>query len=216
MPMLSFPVAEQAREGYLALPPSGRGQGLLFLHAWWGLTDFFQQTCDSLAEQGFVVLAPDLHHGRTATTIAEATELVEGQDFPAVMATAEGAMRFLQSHTAVEGDQLYAMGFSMGAAFAYMLDEKYPEAFAKIVYFYGASEGDLAQSKAHLQAHFADNDEWEPLENVLALAAPNLEKHIYPNTQHWFLEANQPGYYDAEAAELAWQRTIAFLGWARK
>jgi len=44
------------------------------------------------------------------------------------------------------------------------------------------------------------------------MTAPNAEIHIYPGCYHWFLEDNQPEHYKAEAAELAWRRTLEFLG----
>lgn len=211
MTMIQFNVGETVREGYLAVPPSGRGAGVLFLHAWWGLTDTFKHLCDKLAAEGFVTFAPDLHHGRVATTISEATHLIETQDFPAVKATAEAAMHLLQSHAAVTSDKLKAIGFSMGAGYALVLDGSHPEAFDKIVLFYGGSEGDLSASKAQFQGHFGTNDEWEPLKYVEKMAAPHVELHLYPEVQHWFLEENQVGYYDVHAAELAWERTINFL-----
>jgi dienelactone hydrolase len=49
-----------AGSGYVTVPDSGEGPGVLVLHAWWGLTPFFRRVCDRLAEAGFVALAPDL------------------------------------------------------------------------------------------------------------------------------------------------------------
>lgn len=43
------------------------------------------------------------------------------------------------------------------------------------------------------------------------MQAPNLTVHIYPGSGHWFAEANRPDAYVPAAAELAWQRTLAFL-----
>src|SRR5215217_6518473 len=66
---------QQDDEGYLAVPESGRGPGVLVLHAWWGLTPFFEGVCDRLATAGFVALAPDRDGGPTAATIEEAEAL---------------------------------------------------------------------------------------------------------------------------------------------
>ncbi len=57
MTVIQFNVGETVREGYLAVPPSGRGAGVLFLHAEWGLTDTFKHLCDKLAAEGFVTFA---------------------------------------------------------------------------------------------------------------------------------------------------------------
>lgn len=70
--MQSFDVKGTKREGYLALPASGKGPGILVLHAWWGLNDFFKELCDRLAAEGYVAFAPDVHHGKLATTPADA------------------------------------------------------------------------------------------------------------------------------------------------
>ena len=83
MPMITFLAEGNQREGYLALPADPNGRAILVLHAWWGLTPFFKQLCDKLAAEGFVAFAPDLHHGKTADTIEEASKILEERDFPA-------------------------------------------------------------------------------------------------------------------------------------
>lgn len=211
MTMTNFMANGITRSGYLALPPGGKGTGVLVLHAWWGLTDFFKQTCDRLASNGFVAFAPDLLHGEIAETIDEASRLDERRDFRAVQATADGALHFLQTHPAVQGDKLGALGFSMGASYALTLDESYPGAFSGIVLFYGESGADLSGSKAQFQLHYAEDDDWEPLENVQQMAGDNVEIHVYPDAYHWFFEENKPEHFKPEAAELAWKRLLEFL-----
>jgi carboxymethylenebutenolidase len=52
--MQTFDVNGSSFSGYLSLPGSGKGIGVLLLHAWWGLNQFAIQTCDKLAQAGFV------------------------------------------------------------------------------------------------------------------------------------------------------------------
>ena len=47
-------------EGYLAVPASGSGPGLVLCQEIFGLNGFVRQTAERLAEEGYVVLAPDL------------------------------------------------------------------------------------------------------------------------------------------------------------
>lgn len=200
-------------KGYLTLPQGGKGPGLLLLHAWWGLTDLFKELADKLAAEGFVVFAPDLMDGAQTTEIAEAEKQVQaaGTNFPAVLAAAAAAASFLQNHSAVTSAKVASVGFSFGAAYALVLDETLPDAFDKIVLFYGMAGANVGKSKAKVLAHFAENDPFEDTEAARQMSAPNLEVHIYPGTGHWFFEHNRPDAYNPEAAGLAWERTLAFL-----
>ena len=97
MTMINFHAEGNRREGYLAVPKNQKGRAILVLHAWWGLTPFFKNLCDKLADEGFVAFAPDLHHGKTAATIEEAEKILQDQDFPATQATAVAALDLLIS-----------------------------------------------------------------------------------------------------------------------
>lgn len=213
MPKQTYEVNGKQRQGYLALPASGKGPGLLLLHAWWGLTDFFTGLADKFAAEGFVVFAPDFYGGKQTAEIAEAEKLVKSNesDFPAVQAAAEAAAATLQTHPAVTSKKLVSVGFSMGAAYALVLDEAMPDAFDKVVLFYGMAGADVSKSRAKYLAHFAENDPYESTEEARKMSAPNLQVHIYPGTGHWFFEDNRPDAYNAEASKLAWERTLAFL-----
>ena len=67
-------------DGYLAIPATGKGNGVLVLHAWWGLNDTMKAFCTRLAQAGFVAFAPDLYHGKVADNIADAETLVKALD----------------------------------------------------------------------------------------------------------------------------------------
>jgi carboxymethylenebutenolidase len=214
--MITFAAGDRTGSGYLALPEQQYGPGVIVLHAWWGLNSFFQELCDRLARAGFVAFAPDLYQGRIATTIDEAEALLDQRDSEAMQAIAAGALRYFRAHPAVRGDSVAALGFSMGAAWAADLASAAPADIHGVVLFYGTVAADFAQAQAAYLGHFAENDEWEPLDGVrqmeadLCAAGRSVTLHFYPGAQHWFFETNRPEY-NAEAAELAWQRTIDFL-----
>ncbi len=200
---------------YLAEPENG-GPGILLLHAWWGLKPFFKQTADRLAEQGFVVLAPDLRNGQVAKTVEEAQQLMEKSDTQQTGEIVMAAKDHLLSLPGCQGDHIGVIGFSMGGAWALVVAEHVPEQVAAVVLFYGNGEVDPHKIRSAVQGHFSDVDEWEPYEYVQRLeqglkeAGVEAQFHVYPGKPHWFVEEDRPEY-DAEATGLAWSRTIAFL-----
>ncbi len=205
---------------YLTVPPSGKGAGVLVLHAWWGLNDFFREFCDRLAQEGFVALAPDLFSGKVARTVAEAeqhlSEFDEVHEAPPIVLSAVGELR---QNPAVIGNGLGAIGFSMGAYWALWLAQQKPEWMRAITVFYGTNGGggDFQQSQAAFLGHFAERDPYESAETIQALeenlrgANRPTSFYTYPGTGHWFFENDRLDAFDAQAAQLAWERTIAFL-----
>lgn len=202
---------EQTAAAYLSAPESG-GAGVLVLHAWWGLKPFFKLVCDRLAEQGFTALAPDLYQGRIARTIDEAKAFMEQNNFELMGDTVEAAVKHLKAQT---GAPLGVIGFSMGSAWALVVAANEPDVKA-VVQFYGAGEANYSQIKARVQGHFAEVDEWEPLEYVRQMEADmkaaglDVALHLYQNVAHWFVEEDRPEF-DSAAAALAWERTFEFL-----
>jgi carboxymethylenebutenolidase len=201
--------------GYLSMPGTPQGPGVVVLHAWWGLNEFFKRFCDRLAGKGFIVFAPDLYEGKVARTKEEAKELMNQQDSKYVETSLAASSDYLVSHPAVKGRNVGVVGFSMGANSALWLSSKRPDLHAVVV-FYGTGEEDFSKSRASFLGHFAEEDEFEPKEGVLKLeklirsAGKEVEFYYYPKVGHWFFEEDRPEF-DDKAASLAWKRTVQFL-----
>jgi len=104
----------------------------------------------------------------------------------------------------------------MGAAWALVVASYVPDQVAATVLFYGNEGVDYSKVTSKVMGHYSDNDEWEPNEFVektfaaFKSAGVDATLHIYPGVAHWFVEEDRPEY-DSAAAQLAWERTFAFL-----
>jgi carboxymethylenebutenolidase len=203
----------------MAVPEQGNGARVLVLHAWWGLTSDVTDVCDRLAGAGFVALAPSLYpDGATAVTINEAEVLRDAHDEAAaeVEAVVQAAVEQLRAVPAVTGARIGVIGFSLGAYWALKLSQLRPDDVSAVVAIYGTADGDYRAARAAYLGHFAEDDDFEPLEVVRALEATiraagrEVTFHVYPGAGHWFVESNQPAY-NVAATELVWERTRAFL-----
>jgi carboxymethylenebutenolidase len=206
-------------QGFLAVPPTGKGPGVLVLHAWWGLNGTMKAFCTQLAESGFVAFAPDLYHGKVADNIADAEALGKALDANHLQAKAEiaDATMFLNERVGQADRGLAVIGFSLGAYYALDLAAADPEHIRSVVIFYGTGDGDYSNSRAAYLGHFAEKDEFEPQSNVddleesLRRAGRSVTFYWYPGTGHWFFEPDRSQAYNQAAASLAWDRTLAFL-----
>jgi len=197
------------------LPPDGPpAAGVVVLHPWWGLNDDVMAYCRRLADAGFAVAAPDLYEGRLASTVEEADRFSASLDEDAADAYALAAVDAL-AEALDPSARLGALGFSMGAPWALWLPAHRPVT-ASVVY-YGTTVGpSLSRATTPVLGHFAQEDEYEPEEAVAALetalrdAGRAVELYRYPGTGHWFAEPSRDAYV-ADASELAFDRTVAFL-----
>ena len=205
-------------DGFLALPSSGSGAGVLVLHAWWGLNSTVKALCSRLAEAGFVAFAPDLYHGKVAHDIAAAEALSRElfDNLEAARSEVAASAAVLNRDARTMGEGLAVIGLSLGAFLALDVSVSAPDAIRLVVTFYGTRPGDYHASRAEYLAHFADEDEFEPQSEVDALrealtrAGRPASFHVYAGTRHWFFEADRQEYHPAAAA-LAWERTLSFL-----
>lgn len=219
--MQEFQANGRTINGYLAVPEQGNGPGVLVLHAWWGLTEPFQQVCDRLAQAGFVAFAPDLYHGKTTASVEEAEALAGAlfQNSEEASSDVAAAVQILRQHNAIHptNGKIAIIGFSLGGAYALSASVNMADEIAAIVIFYATYTGpDYSSAKAPYLFHLAENDPFEPaesaaeMEKALQDAGKQATFYTYPGTSHWFFEENRPEY-DAGAARLAWERTIESL-----
>ena len=200
---------------YVTEPESGERPGILLLHAWWGFNECFRDLCDRLAQEGFLVVAPDLYDGDVASTIEEAEALSSALDQTEAQKDVRAAFDFLHEHENVAGG-LGLTGFSMGVGYALWVVRNRANDVDAAVLFYGNGGGEYADTSTAFLGHFAEDDEFnnerdvEALRERLQAGNGDVTFHTYSNTQHWFFESDRPEY-DEAASELAWSRTVEFL-----
>lgn len=193
--------------------PRSMSAGVLVLHPWWGLNDDVRAAGERLRGEGYQVATPDLFGGRVATTIEDAKTLSGevSKNWKSAMTEIEEAFGKLQA------DPVAVLAWSMGVWFSWQLAQAHPDRIRGLVSYYGYGEIERGKSLPPILGHFAENDEFEALDDVRATEKALKESgavadfHVYPGTKHWFDEPSRPEY-DKAASELAWQRTLAFLG----
>ncbi len=203
--------------GYLASPNQKSGIGLLIVHAWWGLNEFFKSLANKLAKEGFVVFVPDYYNGEVAKSNDEATNLRDALDMRRTGELLTKSVDFLKQHPDVIGDRIGVLGVSLGAWLSIDLAQKRTDDIGAVVLFYGVGGGTFDSFDIPIQCHFAETEEWEPadyreeFEKRLSDAEVEFDFYTYPNTTHWFIEENVTAAYRPEAANLALRRSIEFL-----
>lgn len=217
--MIEFKANGRTAAGYLALPASGTGPGVLVIQEYWGLVPHIKDVADRFAAAGFVALAPDLFDGETMSHSDDAGRRMMALDIGKTAVELRGAADYLIGHERVAPKKVAAVGFCMGGQLALAAACDHPAAFGAAVDFYGihpAVKPDFAKLQCAVQAHFADRDAYVSLADAHALveniraAGKRVEDHFYP-ADHAFFNDARPEVYHAELAELAWQRTLAFL-----
>ena len=218
--MVEFAANGGTAQGYLSVPPSGHGAGVLVLQEWWGLVDHIKDVADRLAAAGFVALAPDLYRGEAATSPDEAQRLMMSIDLPFTASALRGGAEFLRAHAAVQPKAIAAMGFCMGGQLALYSATAHPDVIDAVVDFYGVFNPrvpvDLSTLRAPVLAHFGDHDgaisraQTDALEAEIHRSGVACTVHHY-DAGHAFFNDSRPKVYHPEAAALAWTRTLDFL-----
>ena len=220
--MIEFPSNGSTAGGYLAVPEGGSGPGVVVIQEWWGLVDHIKDVCDRFAGAGFVALAPDLYHGQTVKPDEpdEAGKAMMALKMDQAGRDMSGAVDELLRRS--EGDGVGVIGFCMGGGLALVLATQRPDAVSAVVPCYGViawpdAHPDYGAMSAAVQGHYAEKDDFFTPEAAQALAeqlrelGKSVEIHIYPGADHAFFNDTRPEVYDADAANLLWDRSVTFF-----
>src|SRR5262252_1816036 len=148
-------VSFESASGELTLPKkSGKVPAVVLIQEWWGLNDHIRSLADRLANEGFLVVAPDLFHGKTTKDAGEAAKLMTELDKPKAVKEIAAAVHYLAKHERSNGN-VGVIGFCLGGALTLAAAANVPEVKA-VTPFYGLSDGvDYGKIKAPVQMHVA-------------------------------------------------------------
>lgn len=217
--MVTFPANGRSADGYLALPASGRGPGVIVLQEWWGLVGHIEDLTDRFAREGFVALAPDLYHGEKTKSPDQAAKLLMALNIAETAKDLRGAAMYLRARPEVQPKQVAAVGFCMGGQLALFGACAHPDVINAAVDFYGIHpkvDPDVSKLSGPLLAHFGRRDKSVNEQTARALvdrvtaAGKTVEAHFY-DADHAFFNDQRPEVYDSTSAGLAWKRTLEFL-----
>jgi carboxymethylenebutenolidase len=213
---------------WLALPPAGRGPGLVLFQEIFGVNAHIRAVAEQYAQDGFVVLAPDLFWRR-----ARRVELgYEGDDRQRALALMQAytpdqavadvgsAVAALRTRPEVAGGKVGAIGYCMGGRMAFLAAAT-AGVDAAVPYYGGGIHAQLeraASVRCPIQFHYAERDDHIPLaavEQVRKAFAGRVdparaEVHVYPGSMHGFNCWARASYH-APSAALAHGRALAFL-----
>lgn len=207
--------------GYLATPQGpGPHPAVLLIHEWWGLNEGITTLADALAEEGYVVFAPDGYRGNVTAAFPRALWLRITTPEEQVEADMDSALDYLRDLDGVDAERVASMGFCFGGGHSLQLGLRQSENLALTIIYYGAvvTEPDLLRPLTEAQpvlGIFAEEDNTifpaEVLEFEAALNSLDIENEItiYPGVGHAFL--NEENYNQEGPAGDAWAQTLAFL-----
>lgn len=214
----------QSVNGYLAEPSVPNAPGLVVIQEWWGLNDQIRGVAERYAQAGYRALVPDLYRGQSTVERAEAEHLMNGLNFgDAAGQDVRGAVQFLKGSGSAK---VGVTGYCMGGALT-VLASVFVEEVDAAVPWYGyppLEYVDASKISVPMLGHFGTQDPFfaisgaDALEAKLKEAGVRHEFHRY-DCLHAFANETQvdPGRmpeckYDPAAADLAWKRTLSFLG----
>jgi carboxymethylenebutenolidase len=212
--------------GYLTLPESGAGPGMVVAQEIFGVTDYIKDVCARLSDLGYVALAPDLYSRidgetvideRTENALPRAFGAMQKLDFPQAASDAADALEHLRGLPEVPDGRAGIIGFCLGGGIGYFVAAA-AEPDVAVLYYGSAIPPNLDKApQVHCPVlfHFGDADEYITAEQRAAVeqafaGRSHTEFHLHHGPNHAFDNHNAV-FHHPEAAAAAWKQTVAFL-----
>jgi carboxymethylenebutenolidase len=216
---VTYPGASGPVKGYLARPKGdSKLPGVVVIHENRGVTPHIQDVARRAALAGYIALAPDLMSsiGGTLPNEEESGNKFKELDANVALQDAVKSLAYVRSRPDSSG-KIGAVGFCWGGGMVNRLAETVPDLDAAAA-FYGPVPplDQVAKIKAPLLLHYAGNDNFvnpkvPDYEAALKQAGVKYTAYMYDGVQHAFHNDTSAARYNADAAKLAWQRTIEFF-----
>ncbi|MCU0918115.1 MAG: dienelactone hydrolase family protein [Planctomycetes bacterium] len=216
---IQYPGASGPMRAYLARPKAEEKRPtVIVIHENRGLQPHIQDVTRRMALEGFVALAPDALSplGGTPEDPGKVPALLQQLDNRATIKNFVAAVEYLKTHPLSTG-KVGCTGFCWGGGMTNQVAVNSPDLRAAVPY-YGSQPAveDVPKIKAAMLLHYAGSDERinkgiPAFEQALKEAGIEYKLYIYEGAQHAFNNDTNEARYHKEAAQLAWQRTVAFF-----
>ncbi len=214
---VTYPGATGEMQGYLTYPAGAEGPlpAVIVVHENRGLNAHIKDVARRVANEGFLVLAPDFLSplGGTPADEDEARNMFGQLNAPETAANGVASVDFLKTHHRSNG-KVGATGFCWGGGTVNAIAVNTPDLLAGAPY-YGSQPAaeDVPKIKAKLVLHYAGLDDRinagiADFQAALDAAGTDYELYIYEGVNHAFNNDTSEARYDKAAADLAWSRTI--------
>ena len=211
-------------QGYLSLPPTGSGPGIVLIQEIFGVNAHIRAVADQYALDGYVVLAPDLfwrmepgvNLGYDELSFNAALGYMQKMDFNMAVQDLASAVTALRARPDCTG-KVASLGFCMGGLLSYLAAAN-AGVDAAVCYYPGSIETRLDQAdkiRCPILIHFAEKDHYISADAVKAVQAAfkdarNAVIEVYPGVDHGFNCWERPAY-DQKTSSLAHGLSLSFL-----
>jgi carboxymethylenebutenolidase len=201
-------------DAVVELPAQGdtaKAPVVVLLQEYWGLNENILAQAKRWAAEGFVVVVPDLYHGKLAQNAIEAGAWLEAFDWGKGIAEIGACIEYGKTHERSTG-KIVVTGYCMGGALTLGTAVNVRGLACAISYYGHPGEMEWSKIDAPVQAHVATHDDWvKPamIEKIKETVSVPFEIYVY-EAQHAFCNEKRPEVYDADACKLAWSRSVEF------